>query len=96
MKYSRANLKTSEFTRPPKNVNSSSRNAKYIIAVKIPALNDNNAALPTVSAAFLLFFAPKLMLTNAQTPSPINNVNANAITVNGKTTLFAAFPFEPK
>ncbi len=37
-------------------------------------------------------FFPRLMLTNAQQPSPIMTAMASATTVRGKTTVVAALP----
>ena len=41
-------------------------------------------------------FLPRLRLTNAQQPSPIMKAIASAMTVSGNTTVFAAFPYEPR
>ena len=48
------------------------------------------------SPARLASREPKLMLTNAQQPSPIKHAIASATIVNGKTTVLAALPYEPK
>ena len=52
--------------------------------------------LPTLRDASPLFFSPRDMLTKAQQPSPIMTAMPRAMTVSGKTTVFAAFPYEPR
>jgi len=65
-----------------------------MINMPIPALI--TTALPMLLCASDAFFAPRLMLTNAQQPSPIITANASATTVSGYTTVFAALPYEPR
>ena len=52
--------------------------------------------LPTLRAALSDLPAPSEMLTNAQQPSPIITAIPRAMTVSGKTTVFAAFPYDPR
>ena len=51
---------------------------------------------PTLFLAVSGCFLPRFRLTNAQHPSPIMTAMASAITVSGNTTVFAAFPYEPR
>ena len=51
---------------------------------------------PTILPAFSSFFSPRLRLTKAHAPSPIITDIARSVTVSGNTTVFAAFPNEPR
>ena len=53
-------------------------------------------AEPTESLASSDLPSPRHLLTKEHAPSPIITATARAMTVNGKTTVFAAFPYEPK
>ena len=64
--------------------------------LQIPAITVSTTAFPMLLLASLGLFMPRLKLTNAQQPSPIITAMASAITVRGKTTVLAAFPYEPR
>lgn len=50
---------------------------------------------PALFAASSVRPPPIAMLINEQQPSPIMTAIANATTVSGNTTVFAALPYEP-
>ena len=62
----------------------------------MPHITDSITAFPTLIQASSFSFLPNDRLTYAQQPSPIITAIARAITVRGNTTVFAAFPYEPR
>ena len=83
-------------TVPPKRVMIPSLKIRYIAVRTTDAASVTVTEPPTLLLAFSGSFLPRLRLTNAQQPSPIITATARAITVSGKTTVFAALPNEPR
>ena len=61
------------------------------VKITLPA-TVSTTALPTLRFALSDSFLPSAILTKAQQPSPTITAIARATTVNGKTTVLAAFP----
>ena len=64
--------------------------------IRTPAPTLKTTAFPTLLWASSFLPAPSAMLTKAHAPSPIMTATASATTVSGNTTVFAAFPYEPR
>lgn len=69
-----------------------SEKARYIAVSINPDSKESKIELPTLFAAVSPRLLPSEILENAQHPSPIITAMARAITVSGKTTVFAALP----
>lgn len=95
-KYSWAKWNSSALTLPPKAVINWSRNRANRMVITRLAATTRTMALPTPACASSLLPEPSCRLTKVQHPSPIMTATASMTTVNGKTTVLAAFPFEPR
>ena len=96
VKYSLESSNVRSLTMPPNAARIGLLNIKYITVSTALTSRQITTALPTVLCASSSFFAPRLMLTNVQAPSPIITASDSAIIVIGKTTVFAALPYEPR